>query len=302
VGIGPDDARRNPFLAARLPTLRTLLGGSLPTLSNPRIAARPANRATPSSREAAAFPLDATLGMDGTPQSGTGQAALFTGTNAAERFGGHFGPWTPVKLRPLVEEENLLVRARDRGARPVFANAYPRGWPGRAGGRRLAAPPLAARAAGVLTRHEEDLAAGEAVASEIVNDGWIRHLGHAGLPRVTAEEAGRNLGRIAAGADLTVFAHYSTDYAGHRGGMPGAVEALERVDRFLRGVLEALPADATLLVASDHGNVEDVSGGHTRNPVLGVLAGPGAVERSRGLDGITDVAGAVVGWLGSPDP
>ena len=101
----------------------------------------------------------------------------------------------------------------------AFANAYPRGWPGER--RRLAAPPLAARAAGLLNRHVEHLARGQAVASEIVNSGWQVHLGHEDLPEVTAVAAGTTLARIAASHDITFFAHYATDIAGHRGGWRG---------------------------------------------------------------------------------
>jgi len=285
VGIGEGNPERNPFARAVIPTLLRLMGGRLPTLDAPRVRGP----------HGTSFPVDANLGTDGIPQSGTGQASLLTGRNAARLYGRHFGPWTPVSLRPLVEEESLLRVARQQGRQVVFANAYPRGWPGPGprGSRRVAGPPLAARGAGVLDRHEEALASGTAVSSEMVNEAWRRHLGHDFLPRITEEEAGRNLGRIAAEADLTMYAHYATDTAGHRGGMEGGVEALERVDRFLSGVLETLPSDTTLLLASDHGNVEDVETGHTRNPALGVAVGPGASLLAGSISSLTDVTPAV---------
>jgi 2,3-bisphosphoglycerate-independent phosphoglycerate mutase len=287
VGIGEEDADANPFARALLPTLRELLGGSLPWLHGP-VVRGPA---------AVALPLDATLGVDGIPQSGTGQAALLTGANAPRLFGRHFGPWTPVRLRPLVEEGSLLRRARDAGRTVAFANAYPRSWPGAEGSRRVAGPPLAARGAGVLDRHEDALRAGRAVASEIVNDRWRRHLGDDTVPVVTEEDAGRRLAGIAAESDLTLFAHYATDTAGHRGGMAGAVAALERIDRFLAGVLGALPPSCTLLVVSDHGNIEDVRSGHTRNPALAVAVGEGAGDITTALRTIADVPAAVLGHL-----
>lgn len=284
VGIGEGDPERNPFARAVIPTLLRLMGGRLPTLDAPRV----------HGPHGTSFPMDATLDTGGIPQSGTGQASLLTGRNAARLYGRHFGPWTPVRLRPMVEEESLLRVARSQGRDVVFANAYPRGWPGPGprGSRRVAGPPLAALGAGLLNRHEEALAAGAAVSSEMVNEAWRRHLGHDFLPRITEEEAGRNLGRIAGEADLTLYAHYATDTAGHRGGMAGGVEALERVDRFLSGVLQTLPADASLLVVSDHGNLEDTEAGHTRNPALGVAAGPGGPRLADAIEGITDVAPA----------
>jgi len=291
VGIGADDEERNPFVRAWaravVPTLQMLVGGTPPTLDASHVHG-PRGRA---------FPLDATLGVDGTPQSGTGQAALLTGVNAAKEYGRHFGPWTPVKLRPLVEEQSVLRVAQGDGHRVAFANAYPRGWPGSRGSRRVAGPPLAARGAGLLDRHEEALGRGDAVSSEIVNDGWQRHLGHSFLPGVTPEQAGANLARIAGQAELTLYAHYSTDTVGHRGTMDEAVQALETVDRFLGGILADLPPDYSLFVTSDHGNLEDMTGGHTRNPALGIAAGPAADRWAEELESILDVSPAILRHL-----
>ena len=288
VGIGPQDPEVNPFLAgaATLPTLTTLMGGNIPTLDEPETEG-------PDGR---AFPLAATLDVAGIPQSGTGQAALLTGASAAEIFGRHFGPWTPVSLRPMVEERSVLRLARERGRTVSFANAYPKGWPGPRGGRRIAGPPLAARGAGVLDRHEEALADGAAVSSEIVNDGWIEKLGHTSLPRVTEEGAGANLARISQTADLTLYAHYSTDNAGHSQRLDTAVEALQRVDAFLAGLCSELSEDTLLLIASDHGNLEDVRGSHTRNPTLGIAAGPGAHDAAR-LSDIREVPSFILEML-----
>jgi 2,3-bisphosphoglycerate-independent phosphoglycerate mutase len=288
VGIGEPDAEVNPLVRARarLPTLVELTGGVAPTLAHPRT----------SGPGGSAFPLDATLDVEGTPQSGTGQAALLTGESAAEIYGRHFGPWTPVRLRPLVEEGSVLRRAADAGRTVAFANAYPRGWPGARGGRRIAGPPLAARGAGVLDRHEDALARGRAVSSEIVNDGWRHHLGHESVPEITPEQAGRNLARISGQVHLTLYAHYATDSAGHDRDMRAAVGALERVDAFLAGVLSELAADILLLIASDHGNLEDVRFGHTRNPALGIARGPGA-ERAATLSDLRQVAPFVLELL-----
>lgn len=285
VGIGPSDPDRNPFLQADLPTLRDLLDGHLPTLNDP----------APRGARAQVFPLDATLGTPGTPQSGTGQVSLLTGWNAARIFGRHFGPWTPVQLRPVLKDGSVLARARRAGLPAAFANAYPRGYLESPRGRRPAAPPLAAAAAGLLVRHHEALGVGEAVASEIENTGWRRHLGFAELPDVSPQEAGRNLGRIASDHAFSLYAHYATDIAGHRLGMKGSMRSLERVDAFLEGVLETFPPDGGLVIASDHGNVEDVTGGHTRNPALGVFVGSAAeVARTLRPTSITDVP-AVLG-------
>lgn len=318
VGLGDDDAASNPFLTARLPCLRRLLDAT-PVLR--RTAPFHATRAS-------LIGIDATLGHDGTPQSGTGQAALLTGADAVAMHGGHFGPWVPARLQSLVREQSVLARARAAGLRVAFANAYPEevldlvaagsatgaagspapALPSDAPGRRRqrrapvflrAGPPLAALGAGVLNRHTGELVAGDAVASEITNDGWRTTLGRTTVPAIDAATAGRNLAAIAAANDLTLFAHYATDYAGHRRDMAGAVHALERVDAFLDGIVAALPEDLLLFVVSDHGNIEDVRRGHTRNPAIGIVVGSGHSIISGRLHSLTDVVPAVLRALRS---
>lgn len=305
VGLGPAEAI-NPFVDARLPTLETLLDGRRPFETE-----APFHGAT-----ASLVGLDASHGVPGIPQSGTGHTTLLTGRDAVARFGRHYGPWVPTVLRPLVAEDSILARARAAGKRVAFANAYPEELMDRVPddvpvseavtSRRLgplrSGPPLAALGAGVLNRHTPALERGEAVASEIENDGWIRRLGRTSLPEPAPEEAGEALARIAGGNDLTLFAHYTPDYVGHRGTRVEAVEALERVDRFLAGVLSALPPDTLLVVASDHGNIEDTDREHTMNPALGLVAGPGHQSAAARLEHLWDVPRLILDTLGLEAP
>lgn len=314
VGLGPADPATNPLAAAELPVLRGLLGGRAPVAAP---AARPARAGTPAmagtpatagdgAASAVLLGLDARLGVDGLPQSGTGQTSLLAGVNGARLFGRHQGPWVPTPLRAMLRRDSLLARARDGGRDIAFANAYPaellRDRP--AGGRRgrgarmlHAGPPLAALGAGVLTRHADALRDGRAVASEIVNDGWRLRLGHTELPTPAPAEAGETLARIAAAHDLTLFAHYTTDLVGHRGTFEEAVSAIERVDAFLGGVLAGLSSDTLLVVASDHGNLEDVRAQHTLNPALALVAGAGSAAVARRLHSLVDVAPALLAAL-----
>jgi 2,3-bisphosphoglycerate-independent phosphoglycerate mutase len=286
VGIGAGDAAVNPFAVAHLPRIRALLGDRRMVVEDLDADGRIV------SERAVLAAADATLGVEGLPQSGTGQTTLLTGRNGAAEYGRHFGPWVPTPLRPLLAAENLLRRAADAGRMAAFANAYPlSGAPADPRiFRRPAAPMLAAQSAGALTRGAVELAEGRAVASSITNERWREHLG-SDVPEVTPEAAARTLARIATAADVTLFAHYDTDYTGHRGALDGAITALERVDAFLGALADALPPDALLVVSSDHGNVEDVRGGHTLNPVPVLAVGAGREEfvNARSLMDVTPV-------------
>lgn len=300
VGLGPPGAT-NPFTDARLPTLQALLNGR-----------RPFQREAPYYGSTASLVgLDASHGVAGIPQSGTGHTTLLTGEDAVARFGRHYGPWVPTGLRALVAEHSILARSRAAGRSVAFANAYPEelmqlvpadmpvseAVTARRLGPLRSGPPLAALGAGVLTRHTPALERGEAVASEITNDGWIHRLGRTSLPEPSPEQAGRSLAHIAGAHDLTLFAHYTPDYVGHRGTPAEAVASLERIDRFLDGLLASLPEDTLLVLASDHGNIEDTTREHTMNPALCLVAGPGQRRAAERLQHLWDVPRLVLDVL-----
>jgi 2,3-bisphosphoglycerate-independent phosphoglycerate mutase len=307
VGLGDDDAASNPFVNAALPTLKSLLGGA-PVIR----ASAPVH-----AERASLVAIDATFGVEGTPQSGTGQAALLTGLDAVALHGRHFGPWIPARLRDTVRSQNVLTRARAAGYSTAFANAYPeevlaalddaaavlpsdagaRGRKRHAAAFLRAGPPLAALGAGLLDRHTAHLERGAAVASEITNEGWRERLGRTAVPAIDAVRAGRNLARIAREHRLTLFAHYATDYAGHRGDMESAVLALEKLDAFLAGLLDEADEQLLVIMASDHGNIEDVRTGHTRNPAIGLTIGNGHAPVARRLRTLTDVTPVILDVL-----
>ena len=261
VGIGAADPRVNPFFSSRLPTFLDTLG-NIPSL----------DAARSSGPVGSSFPLEATLGVEGLPQSGTGQYALLTGDNGAVRIGRHLGPWTPTALRPSLLASNLLTRAIDAGHSVGFANAHPPGYRQSRWYKRPAPIPLAADEAGLMERGVEELMRGEGLASDLDN-GRMQGVVEEELPAIGVVDAGANLARITRSHDLTLFAHYGTDVAGHRGGRAAAQQALERVDGFLKGILAERDPDLNVLIASDHGNIESVEAGHTRNPALGIWFG-----------------------------
>lgn len=290
VGLAEADRAWNPLSVAHTPALRGLLGGEALTLDAAAATGKaPAGKAT-------LVAADATFGVAGLPQSGTGQTALLAGIAAPQRFGRHFGPWVPTSLRDPLLHNNLLGRAVAAARPAAFANAYPYAQLPH-GGRRPIAPPLAAVAAGLLGRGAAALRSHTAVASSITNERWQDHLGERAVPSVSAEEAGRTLAGLAATAEVTLFAHYDTDTAGHRADMPAAVRAIEKVDAFVGGLCHHLPADVLMVITSDHGNLEDARGGHTRNPVPVLAIGPCHERVGEAVKTIADVVPLLLNLL-----
>jgi 2,3-bisphosphoglycerate-independent phosphoglycerate mutase len=285
IGLGADNPDANPFSAARLPNITALLDGRRLVRESLADAGRFA------ASGATLVAADANLGVPGRPQSGTGQTALLTGQNAPAQFGRHFGSWVPTSLREMLTRDSVLARADRAGRKVAFANAN---GPAHRLNRRPAAPPLAAFGAGLEWREAAALRAGNAVASSITNERWIRHAAAARAPRISAHEAAVNLARIAEPAHLTLFAHYDTDLVGHSRSLEHGIRVLERVDAFLGGLMASLPADSLVVIASDHGNLEDVTTGHTLNPVPVLAWGPGHREFTDGLRAITDLTARIL--------
>src|SRR5690606_23810653 len=86
---------------------------------------------------------------------------------------------------------------------------------------------------------------------------------------------------------------------GHARDREEAERLLTMLDAFLGAVLEHVDlSKTTVMLISDHGNVEDLSvKTHTRNPVPGLFAGAGRDWFAGAIRSLTDVTPAIVGRL-----
>jgi hypothetical protein len=279
LGLGEEDPRTNPVARARLGRLRLFRGRPAPD-------------------PAACFiPADACLGVPGLPQSATGQTAILTGLNAPAAVGRHInGPCTK-SLAALLDGRSLFSRVKAAGGEATFANAYTPEF--------LANPPrflsvstVAMMRAGLRFRTLADLAGGEALFHDFTNR-LLPERGN-GLPAVTPREAGATLARLVRTHAFTMYEHFLTDRAGHAQDMARGVELLEDLEVLLDAVLAGLDLSVNLVVlASDHGNLEDLSTKrHTRNRVPVLLWGAGAEQAAAGIADISHIAPAILGHLG----
>jgi 2,3-bisphosphoglycerate-independent phosphoglycerate mutase len=255
---------------------------------------------------------DATLGVPGRPQSATGQTTILTGENAAAALGHHLLGYPNATLRALLAERSLFRVLAAAGRTAVFANAYPVaylralgidadgdpefGFPARRRAR-AAATTVAFAASGFRFRTWPDARAGAGLTHDLTG-ARASALG-AGLPRRTPEEAAAILVGLARGHDLALFEFFETDEAGHARSMERALDAIVRLDAFLRAIVAALGPDDALVVASDHGNVEDLSSrNHTRAPVP-VLGFGRAAAHVGGVGDLTQLAPLLLGLAGA---
>jgi 2,3-bisphosphoglycerate-independent phosphoglycerate mutase len=255
---------------------------------------------------------DACLGVPGRPQSATGQSAILSGENAPAALGQHLLGFPNARLRAWLEPRSIFRALAAAGRSAAFANAYPVAHLHALGLPAVGEPELpmevvrrrsrasattVAFAAGSGTfRTWEDARQGRALTHDITG---ARANGYgAGIPPREPEEAAGMLLAVARAHDLTLFEFFETDEAGHARSMDRAVEALGRLDRFARTLVAGLREGDSLVVASDHGNVEDLSTrNHTRNPVpiLGFGRAAALVDGVADLTGIAPLLRAVSG-------
>lgn len=222
-------------------------------------------------------PIDATLGVEGLPQSGTGQVSLFTGLNAAERAGKHFGPYPHSSTKEMLLEYSIASRLLSKGRKFRFMNAYPPIFFRLSGQRdRWSTTTLMCRQQSLPLHTADDVHSGLGITAEITQEIWRERLGIE-LPSISEKTAAERM--IVAGreSDVVLYEYYLTDKAGHAMDHDLAHRAIGRVDAFLQALVEGLRHDDLLILSSDHGNVEDLgTKSHTMNPVPLIAYGNGA--------------------------
>ncbi len=267
LGIGQTDPAINPLYRGRCPTLLKLLEN--------------------------AVPLDACLGVDGLPQSATGQATLLTGMNAPQAMGCHIEGFPPPVLKKLIEHENLFKKLRQLERTCTFANCYLNVDPHQIPLRRQSVTTVMTLSAIGRVRSNAELAQGKAVCHDITR--WTMHTRGYGEELITPETAAEHLIAAAETNDFTLFEHFLTDRAGHSGSFEQAGDCLETLDRFIAAVSAfAAEPNHLLLISSDHGNIEDLSvRTHTRNPVPLIALGSQA-ESFSSARSLSDVTPAII--------
>jgi len=239
--------------------------------------------------------LDASLGHAGLPQSATGQATLYTGTDAIAVAGGHRSAWPTGALIDHIANHSIFANAQKRGISAGFLNAYDaaraeryarvfRGDEKRPKRFHMSASTIAALAGGSqpgdarMLASEDALRDGRAATFDLTGDAFRAH-GYP-APRRSIVDAARAIARGAREKELALFETFLTDEAGHAQDMAWARHEIVRLDRFLTALFDSLDASKDLVVVtSDHGNLEDLSTrSHTKSRVPLFAWGNGALR------------------------
>ena len=274
-GVGKKDSSSNPFAALPSQIFRDFLDAPCGKTVRGGLASR----------------ADATLGIEGLPQSATGQTALLTGVNASAALGRHLSGFPTKTLKKILHEHSILKTLTDAGANAAFINVFnPLFFEAVAQGIsfRASVTTVANMAASLPFFGVEDLIARRAIYQEFTNRLLIEKGCEA--PIFEPGEAGEILARSAASYDFCLYEYFQTDAAGHSRSRDRALGEIRKLDEFLLAVLKNTDLrKMSIIIASDHGNIEDLSvPTHTRNPVPVLLWGALA-RRSPRIKSILDI-------------
>ncbi len=241
------------------------------------------------------IPTDAQLGVAGLPQSASGQTTILTGVNAPLAIGRHLNGFPNRELRDIITKENIFIKLQKLGLKVTNANAYNTKFIANllknpTAPTEMSVSTVATLSAGLSLYTEKDLKNGTAVYQDLTNRTMVEKW-KAKVPIRTPREAGEILGRIVNHHEFTFFEYFQTDLAGHQRDFDRAYRVLEELDQFIGSLLKSLNLKDTLFIlASDHGNIEDLStADHTMNKVPVVPLGCGSENFRKNIQSLQNI-------------
>lgn len=240
---------------------------------------------------------DACLGVEGRPQSASGQTTILTGINAPAMLGYHKQGFPNKALREIIRQHSIFLQLKRAGLGPnAFANTYRQRF-FEARPRWVSATTVAVEAAEMPFRNLDDLRAGRAIYHDFTNGLLIE----AGEPvtRRTPEQAADILAAVAEPHCFTLYEYFITDRMGHAQDMAGALTVLVNLARFVRAVLARVDLErTTVILTSDHGNIEDLRiRNHTRNLVPTLAWGAGRQHIAQRVRSLADITPTILELL-----
>lgn len=258
------------------------------------------NEAEPIIFDGVLVPTDACLGVEGRPQSASGQTTILTGINAPKFLGSHKQGFPNQKLRDVIEENSIFLQLKKLNIEPnLFANAYTQQYFETHYKRWKSATTCAVEAAGMSFRMIPDLLGGFAVFHDFTNQS-LRERGF-DVPLLSPKEAGKILVKLIESNRFTLYEHFLTDKIGHDQDFEWAKRHLPSLAEMIRTVLENIDLETTtFILTSDHGNIEDLSvRNHTLNKVPTIIWGRNRHEIASEIKDLTDITPAIVEVLSS---
>jgi 2,3-bisphosphoglycerate-independent phosphoglycerate mutase len=274
VGIGNKNSQTNPIYATQSLVLAKLI-------------------------EDAKFKADASLGVDGLPQSATGQTSIFTGINAPAAINRHLSGQPTSSLRDIIYRINMFSELKNIGFKVASANVYRDEYlvkmlDMKDKRNRPSVTSVMGMAAGIKFKTVTDFIDSKGLYHDITGE-ILKESGYS-VNTISPEKAAQNLYKLSRDNDFTLFEHFITDIAGHIANMNDSVCVIERLDNFLAELTSLMDFEEdVLIITSDHGNIEDVTvQTHTMNKVPVIILGKKADAVNRQINSLIDIMPYVI--------
>jgi 2,3-bisphosphoglycerate-independent phosphoglycerate mutase len=243
------------------------------------------------------IPTDPRLGIEGRPQSASGQTTILTGINAPKHLGYHKQGFPNQVLRDVIAEHSIFLQLKNLKIEPnTFANAYtPKFFTETP--RWKSATTCAMEAANATFRKLPDLFGRAALFHDFTN----RHLIELGFdaPIFSPSDAGEILANLVDRHRFTLYEYFITDKIGHAQSHEKAAEYLPLLAELVRETLQRIDLKTTtVILTSDHGNIENLAiKNHTLNDVPTIVWGRKNVKISQRIKDLSDITPTIVSLL-----
>lgn len=269
VGIGERDRTANPVYATQQQVLARLIDN-------------------------ARFQADASMGVEGLPQSATGQTAIFTGVNAPKVLNRHLSGQPTISLKKVIYKSNIFSELVKMGYKVTSSNVYRDEYLEnmlnvKDRKHRPSVTSVMSMAVGIEFRTVNEFINENGVYHDITGE-TLKESGYE-VDTVTPKRAAQNLYRLSRNYDFTLYEHFLTDIQGHKADFGEAVDLIDRLDSFFEELMKQMDFEEDVLImTSDHGNIEDVSvHTHTMNKVPVVVLGKKAENIKTEVHSLTDI-------------
>jgi hypothetical protein len=240
---------------------------------------------------------DPRLGVEGRPQSASGQTTILTGVNAPAALGYHKQGFPNKALLEIIREHSIFRQLSQAGITPItFVNAYTqRFFEERP--RWVSATTAAIEATGLPFRTIEDLKRGTALYQDFTNRILIERGEDVSVR--SAEQAAAVLANVTAEHRFSLYEYFITDKIGHAQDMAAAKVVLSLLALFIRELVARLDLkQTTVILTSDHGNIEDLSArNHTLHDVPTIVWGANRERIAARIKTLADITPAIVELL-----
>jgi hypothetical protein len=242
-------------------------------------------------------PTDARLGVEGRPQSASGQTTIYTGLNAPGLLGHHKQGFPNEKLREMIRNRSIFLQLKEKEIGPnIFANTYTPQFFTRTP-RWKSATTCSVEAADLRFCRLPDLIGKKSIFHDFTN----KYLIEKGfdVPEFTPLDVAEILSGLSREYRFTLYEHFITDKIGHEQDFQRARDHLPALALFIRESLKRIDLEkTTFILTSDHGNIENLAiRNHTLNKVPTIIWGRNKEKIADHIEDLTHITPAVIKLL-----